>query len=458
MNKIHHLFQRAGFGLSPKEWQERKTWSVTQAVDFLFAEAKVIPTLQEHIASVPAVKPMELSKEAKDERRKMERQLVIQQNIAWIERMASQDHSALLERMSLFWHGHFACQTKVSNLAQAQLNTIRKHATGNFRDLVLAIARDVSMIRFLNNQQNRKKSPNENFARELMELFTIGRGHYTEQDIKEAARAFTGWSSNLQGEYVFRQRQHDYGQKTFFGKTGNFDGEDIIDMILEKRETADFITKKIYRHFVNEAIDEAIVSQLSQVFYNSNYDISLLLQNIFTSDWFYQKANVGTKIKSPIELMAGMMRILEVDFEQANALLFVQKALGQTLFDPPNVAGWAGGKSWIDNSTLMLRLNLATYLFTSSDVNLRTKAEFEAKTRGKATKKLNAKINLQPILEMTKGLSEDAVFQKLVAYLLPQEAALSKATFDQYIPSRNHTEYVRWLTMRLMSLPEFQMC
>lgn len=458
MNKIHHLFQRAGFGLSPQEWQNRQNWTVQQAVDFLFAEAKNASEIKEHISNMTAVNPMELDKEAIVARKKQERQLVAQQNIAWIGRMASPDYSCLLERMSLFWHGHFACQTKVSGLASAQLNTIRRHALGNLRDLVLAMAKDVSMIRFLNNQQNRKKSPNENFARELMELFTIGRGNYLERDIKEAARAFTGWSSNLQGQFVFRQRQHDYGKKTFFGKTGNFDGEDIIDIILGKRETADFITQKIYRYFVNERIDQAVVHQLSKEFYDSDYDIGQLFRKIFTSDWFYHQKNIGSKIKSPVELIAGMMRSLQVDFEQTNALIFVQRALGQTLFNPPNVAGWPGGKSWIDNSTLMLRLNLANYIFTTSDVNLRTKDEFEAQRRGKAVKKLTAKVNLQPILDLTKGLSFEDSFIILAAYLLPQGTKIDKATIDQYIPGHKHPDYVRWMTMRLMSLPEYQVC
>ena len=361
-----------------------------------------------------------MSKEEIVARRKQERQLVAKQNIIWINRMADPAHNAFLERMTLFWHGHFACQTKISGLAIAQINTIRQHALGNFRDLVLAIAKDASMIRFLNNQQNRKKTPNENFARELLELFTIGRGNYTEQDIKEAARAFTGWSSNLQGEYVFRQRQHDYGVKTFFGKTGNFDGTDIIDLILERRETANFIAKKVYRYFVNDQPDEAIIKQLGQTFYNSGYDIGHLLRTIFETDWFYHPKNMGTKIKSPVELLAGMMRSLNVKFEQDNALIFVQRALGQILFNPPNVAGWPGGKSWIDNSTLMLRLNLANYLFLSSDVNLRVKDELEAKKRGKAMKKLTAQIDLIPIYNLTAGLSKAAIFEKLSAYFLPE--------------------------------------
>ena len=173
MSKIKHLYWRAGFGLSPQEWEERKNWRITKAVDQLFKEAKAAGPLQALNVSSVTSKPTK-------EQRKMERKRVGRQNTAWLVRMANPNESALMERMSLFWHGHFACSSKLSKLAFNQINAIREHALGNFRDLVLAVAKDPSMIRYLNNQQNKKNKPNENFARELMELFTIGRGNYTE--------------------------------------------------------------------------------------------------------------------------------------------------------------------------------------------------------------------------------------------------------------------------------------
>ena len=314
MEKIKHLHWRAGFGLSPKEWSERKNWSVRKAVNFLFKEARQAREIE--APELVAANPIGMNEEERRERRKKERQRVIEINVEWLERMGSPDSPALLERMSLFWHGHFACRTTNGALAANQLNTIRTHALGNFRDLVLAIAKDPSMIRYLNNQQNRKQKPNENFARELMELFTIGRGNYTEQDIKEAARAFTGWSSNLAGAYVFRPGQHDFGTKTFFGKTGRFNGEDIIDLILERRETAHFIATKVFRYFVHEQVNEARVQELADTFYEANYDISTLMRSLFESEWFYDTAYIGAKIKSPTELMAGMIRALNVQFKQ----------------------------------------------------------------------------------------------------------------------------------------------
>ena len=150
---------------------------------------------------------------------------------------------------------------------------------------------------FLNNQQNKKQHPNENFAREVMELFTLGRGNYTENDIKEAARAFTGWGYNVGGDFVFRKNQHDTGTKTVLGKTGNFDGDDIIDILLEQKQTAIFITKKVYKFFVNENIDAEKVEWLGNRFFQSGYNIKNLLEDIFISDWFYAEKNIGTKIK-----------------------------------------------------------------------------------------------------------------------------------------------------------------
>ena len=459
MKKIKHLYWRAGFGLSPQEWESKKNWPIKKAVDRLFQKAEIPKSIVLNASiSTPPQKLKDLSKEEIKELRKQERKHVGLQNIDWLKRMADPKEPALLERMTLFWHGHFACQTKGSSIAVTQLNTLRTHALGNFRELVLAIAKDPSMIRFLNNQQNRKQKPNENFARELLELFTIGRGNYTENDIKEAARAFTGWSSNLQGQFVFRERQHDFGKKTFFGKTGSFNGEEIIDLILEKRETADFITRKIYRYFVNDIADETIVQSLSNAFYSSGYDIGQLMRTIFESDWFYLDQHIGTKIKSPVELMAGILRTMNVDFNNDLALIFIQKALGQVLFNPPNVAGWPGGRSWIDNSTLMLRLNLINYLITSSDVNLRVKDEFEAKERGKAQRKLNAKVDLEPLLAMVEGQSKKETFDLLSAYLLQSTPQIDQQNIDQFIPATSDPDYIKWLSVRLMTLPEYQMC
>lgn len=451
MSNIKHLHARAGFGLSPYEWKERQNWPLRKAVDQLFAEAKKAGPLQPlHVADVSG-------QMRNQEERKKERKRVGRQNTAWIIRMADTQESALMERMSLFWHGHFACKSRLSKLAFNQINAIRTHALGNFRDLVLAIARDPSMIRFLNNQQNKKNQPNENFARELMELFTIGRGHYTEKDIKEAARAFTGWSSNMGGKYVFRRRQHDYGQKTFMGKTGRFEGEDIIDIILERKETAQFICTKIYKYFVNEQVDEAVVRELAEQFYRSDYDIGALMKSIFLSDWFYESKNQGNKIKSPADLVAGVSKALDIQYDDESALIFAQKALGQVLFSPPNVAGWPGGKAWIDNSTLMLRLNMVSYLMYASDVDFRTKSSLKATGRDRATRKLKATINLEPIMQLVAGADQIETIRELSDYLLPANVSVDPSLIATYCQADQQEDFVKMAIARITSLPEYQL-
>ena len=260
--------------------------------------------------------------------------------------------------MAFFWHGHFATRTNNATFNLQLLNIIREKALGNFGDLLIAVSQSPAMLQFLNNQQNKKDHPDENFAREVMELFTLGRGNYSEKDVQEAARAFTGWSFLPDGTFFERPKLYDFGSKTFLGKTGNFNGNEVLKIILAQKTTAKFITTKIYRFFVNEKLNTEIIEDLSNQFYASNYNIKELLQNIFSSDWFFREENIGTKIKSPIELMAAMRRIFPMEIQNPENLIAYQKLLGQMLLYPPNVAGWPSGKSWIDSSTLMLRLQM----------------------------------------------------------------------------------------------------
>ena len=441
MSQLLHLYRRAGFGLSPTEWLNRRNWPVDRAVDDLFQRARNPEPLPEG-TNPDYVQGGMMAALKRKENQKKERQNMVRINHAWLTRMAKETESDLLERMCFFWHGHFACEVKFGLLATRQLNTLRAHALGNFRDLLLAVARDPAMIRYLNNQQNRKFSPNENFARELMELFTIGRGNYTETDVKEAARAFTGWSGNLKGEYVFRRRVHDEGTKTFMGKTGNFNGEDIIDILLEQEETARFICRKVYRHFVNDEADEQRVTELAGGFRSSGYNIEKLLRAVFTSDWFYAPENVGNRIKSPVELLAGAMRQLGVSEIAPRGVLVLQQALGQTLFRPPNVAGWPGGRTWIDNSTLLLRLNLGAAIFQAAEFDFELAPDLEQGNK-KQLKRLNATIDTAPLAALTQGADE------LSTYLLATPPPPLKTRPD---PSPE------LIALRLMSLPEYQLC
>ncbi len=456
MQKLNHLYWRAGFGLGPAEWEQKKDWPISRAVNELFSQARQARPLKKE-DDLASINPRMMSDEQKKEFRDLQRKKLVGENAAWVSRMSSAEESALLERMSLFWHGHFACRTTSGQLAVQQLNAIRRHALGNFRDLVLAIAKDPSMIRYLNNQQNRKQSPNENFARELMELFTIGRGHYTEQDVKEAARAFTGWSSNLRGAYVFRTFQHDNGQKTFMGKSGNFDGTDIIDMLLEKKQTAHFITSKIYRYFVNARPDERVVNDLAEYFYSTNYDIGRLMRRIFESDWFYKPENIGHKVKSPVEYTAGLMRLMDLQFDDHTSILFVQRALGQTLFNPPNVAGWPGGKTWIDNATLMMRLSIAAYVLNAAAFSFQPKEQAEERIR--RINRLKANINLEAIKKATDKIPDHQLFDYYQSYLLLADTKATPNLFRRMMAGvKDRDELIRRGLGFFTSLPEFQMC
>lgn len=279
----------------------------------------------------------------------------------WANRMVA-SNTPLQEKMALFWHGHYAVnESKVRDYRKllAELELFHETGTGSFRDLMVAVAQDPAMLSFLDAGVNVKGAPNENFAREIMELFTMGVGNYTETDIREAARAFTGW--NYAGlDFVINEDQHDGESKTFLGRTGNFDGVDIIDIIMEQAVTAEYIAGKIYRFFVRDELSPALQQELGKVFRDADYEVAALLETMFLSRDFYSAASVGTHIRSPVELAVSTYRKLELDnvpgvpdFNRATG------ALGQTLFRPPTVAGWAGGRSWITPGLLLERGNFA---------------------------------------------------------------------------------------------------
>ncbi|WP_265131377.1 DUF1800 domain-containing protein [Chryseobacterium oranimense] len=354
-----HLLLRAGFGIGIDQIEDLNNKNVKLLISDLFTQKNFTeigydtPDADVSDYTMDSRTPAEKKKEMQQMIRQQNNEL----NLNFLEKMVN-GKDQMREKMAFFWHGHFATRINNSKFNKQLLNTIRKNALGNFKDLLFEVSQSPAMLNFLNNQQNKKGHPNENFAREVMELFTMGRGNYTEKDIREAARAFTGWGYDKEGYFKERTNLHDAGSKTFLGKTGNFTGSDILNMILEQKATARFITAKIYRFFVNENADRTIVEQLSTNFYNSGYDIQKLMTEIFSSSWFYDKKNIGNRIKSPIELMAGMMRILPMNIQNPENLIVYQKLLGQMLLYPPNVAGWPSGRSWIDSSTLMLRLQI----------------------------------------------------------------------------------------------------
>ena len=275
--------------------------------------------------------------------------------------------SPLTEKMTLFWHNHFvSSQQKVRSpqLMYRQNVLLRRHALGNFGKLLQAVARDPAMVIYLDSASNRKGQPNENFAREVMELFTLGEGYYTERDIKEAARAFTGWGIDPdRGEFVFRRLVHDNGVKTVLGRTGNLDGDTVLDILLEQPQTAELVVAKLWREFVAPDPDPSEVRRIAQVFRESGYEIRPVLRALFTSNAFYEPGNRAALIKSPVELVVGTLR--QFSFSTGEPLPFVLGValLGQTLFSPPNVKGWPGGAAWINSTTLLGRKAFLDRLF-----------------------------------------------------------------------------------------------
>ena len=284
----------------------------------------------------------------------------------WAERMLD-THRPLEEKMALFWHGHFAtAESKVRDYRKMllQIDMFERHAAGNFRDLLVAVAQDPAMLYYLDAGVNVKGAANENFAREVMELFTMGVGNYSERDVREAARAFTGWNfENL--DFVVHPALHDEGEKTFLGRTGNFDGVEVLDIILEQEVTAEYIAAKVYRFFVREDPSPALVSALGAVLRDNGYELRPLLATMFLSRDFYSAASYGAHIKGPVEHVVTLLKHLGAeDVPGVPDFNRTTMALGQHLLNPPSVAGWAQGKSWITPALIQERGNVAfDYLF-----------------------------------------------------------------------------------------------
>ena len=469
--QLRYLFARAGFGATPAELNEASRSTLRKVVRQLVSNGKSVASLQvvepDENRTKRQLKGMfrqgQLDKEMLREQIRANAQKVRDLNLQWLDQMAS-GTDVLREKMALFWHGHFACRTMGRNplFMQQYANTLRQHALGNFRDLLMAASKEPAMLQFLNNQQNRKNAPNENFAREVMELFTLGRGNYSEFDIKEAARAFTGWQFTPEGEFVFRAQVHDDGEKKIFGKTGTFNGEDVIAMLLENPQTARFITAKIYRSFVNETEDEKRVDQLANQFYESGYDIAALMETIFMADWFYDAKNIGAHIKSPVELLVGLRHTLGVQFDQPQPQIFVQRTLGQLLFYPPNVAGWPGGKNWIDSSSLLFRMQLPNYVLKAAEVTVQPKEDGDVNTqllarKGGAT--FHTTVNWDDFEKEFTKTTNAGLPDALAAFLLPfplrpdQRILIEKQTKT----GKSRSEQIRMVTAALMSLPEYQL-
>jgi uncharacterized protein (DUF1800 family) len=359
-----HLLNRTGFGATQAEIEHYVGMSREEAAKALLGTARTT-TLTPPPAAMFATGPLHYPRRgagASDEELKMFRQQQVREGLElrgwWIGEMLSTP-SPLTERMTLFWHNHFVSsqqKVKLAELMYRQNVTLRAQALGNFGAMLHAVARDPAMIVYLDSAQNRKGAANENFARELMELFTLGEGNYGESDVKEAARAFTGWSLDRErGEFVFRRAVHDYGSKTVLDRTGNFDGDDVIDILLAQPSTAEFVSRKLWREFVSPDPDAAEVKRIAARFRDSGYDIKTALYAVLISDAFYARENRGTLFKSPVDLVVGTLRQFGMHPGDTIPFAVAAAGMGQNLFSPPNVRGWPGQEAWINTSSLLAR-------------------------------------------------------------------------------------------------------
>ncbi|MCU0752514.1 MAG: DUF1800 domain-containing protein [Akkermansiaceae bacterium] len=390
-----HLLNRAGFGGSPAEIKAFHAHGRTKAVDLLFtaqdgpdafpvpewaSEEHLLAEIRQRLAERREMRQATsgLSPEQADQKRREAFRELQQENRRhgleaqgwWFRRMAK-TASPLREKMTLFWHDHFATsiqKVKQPALMLKQNELFRSHALGSFKDLTQAILLDPAMMLYLDTRSSRKGMPNENFAREVMELFTLGEGNYTEQDIREAARAFTGYDLNrFTGRVSHNKRQWDGSPKTVFGKTGPFDGSDVINLIFEKPGPATFMVEKIWEFFVYDDPSPSAIESLAGTFRNGGYRMEPLLREIFMSREFYSEAAIRSQIKSPVQFIIQLLKQLEIADPPNGFPIMAQQQLGQVLFMPPNVAGWDWGQAWINTNTLLTRYNLAGFITKGAD-------------------------------------------------------------------------------------------
>jgi len=461
---IKHYQSRFGFGLSLKDYLDFKESNSTDPLTQVRKQvaARNYASLKISQTTTP-LQFKEMQQMAKADRRQMigdDRKIIIEINGEWIAEMAKTSNP-LREKMSLFWHDHFACKPKTSHMTSSYLELIRKEALGNFRKLLHGVSKEPAMLLYLNNQQNRKGRPNENFAREVMELFTLGIDNYSEKDIKESARAFTGWSVGPDKRFKLNQRQHDSGSKTFFGETKSWTGEEVIERILEEKSTAGYVSRKMAKYFLGRPPGEELQAKLTKVFYESAYEIGPVLLTIAESDEFTSNDIIGQDILSPVELLVRLERDFHVSANDNFYRMAIQKSLGQILFQPPNVAGWPSGKGWIDASTLPTRLSLARAFLLRNDYEVKTNESFaqgedlSENLSRRLTKGLRAEANISDIERAFGHLSYSEKTTEMANWLLPESILAENELIEEI--KRLNFKGTKGALALIASLPEYQL-
>lgn len=466
--RASHLLNRAGFGGSPEDVQKVISLGPRRAVEWLldFPDGPADLISQ---TDVPDLSQIEGYPRTFADRRNLfqgktaeERQLLQQRlnqanqqalratSMWWVKRMIDGPYP-LHEKLTFFWHGHFTTSARDERsawLMWQQNEMLRTHAAGNFRSFVRAVSRDPAMLDYLNNQQNRKASPNENYARELMELFTLGIGNYTENDVKEAARAFTGWAHDGE-EFVYRKFDHDSDPKTFFGVRGNFDGDEIIDLILRHKACAPYIALRLWNYFVSDTSDPALINSLGELFRESNYELRPLLRTLFMSKAFYDAKHIGAQIKSPVQLVVGTIRALGVQVPEYGRLYGALQQMGQIPLMPPNVKGWPGGRLWINTSTMFVRYNTALWLAGGEPIATgRRLMDAGARRR-----------NRQQGVDVNADGAPEQIVDAWIERLIQRPIAADKRAILLDVVGDKPTETtVRNMINLILSMPEYQLC
>ena len=368
LDDARHLLNRVGFGASAADLAEFSRLGRDAAIERLLAA-----TPAESPTPIPAelaeyVPPMRVRQLSDEERRELQRKTGMALRRWWVDTLFAAQTPAeqLRERMTLFWHNHFVSsvqKVKSARLMLEQNRLLRRHALGRFDGLLHAVGKDPAMVVYLDSASSRRGSPNENFAREVMELFTLGEGNYGEQDVKEAARAFTGWSIDpASGEFRWRPFAHDDGIKTVLGVSGRLDGDAVLDILLARPQTAEHLTRKLWREFISPVPDEREVKRIASRLRASGYDLRVALRELLLGSAFWATENRQSLVKSPVDFVVGSFNSLGMEPPDTAALAGLLRQLGQDLFAPPNVRGWPGGEAWINSSTLLARKQMAERL------------------------------------------------------------------------------------------------
>lgn len=373
-DEARHLLNRTSFAAQTAEIEDYAKLTRAEGVDRLLAETRrqAAYPAPAWTAKYERVYRPDMTQE---ERMKANRREQVERGLElrtwWVAEMLSTP-TPLTEKMTLFWHNHLATsqqKVRVASLMYRQNVMLRRYATGNFAAMLREVSKDPAMLIYLDGAQNRKGAPNENFAREVMELFTLGEGHYSEQDIKEVARAFTGWSIDPEaGEFRFRRAVHDDGNKTILGASGRFNGDDVVTILLQQPATSEFIVGKLWREFVSPEPDAATIRQLAATWRAANYEIKPLLRAMFLADAFWAQDNRGALVKSPVDLVIGSLRQFRFSVEDPAPFAIILRQLGQDLFGPPNVKGWPVGDAWLNTTTLLARKGFLNRLFRADEM------------------------------------------------------------------------------------------